>query len=76
MESVTTEELKSNPTEELKQFLAIARDHSTASESTVRKDFLCTDGVLVVSSHAGGEVEYAVESKELHKAEYPDTDPA
>ena len=55
------EQLRDNPTDELTQFLAIAQEHSTASESTVRKDFPCDDGsVLAAMSHAGGEVYYEI----------------
>lgn len=58
---MTTAELKATPNDELQEFLAIAQEHSTLSESTVRKDFPCDDGVLVVTSHAGGEIEYGTE---------------
>lgn len=58
---MTTAELKSNPTPELEEFVALAVEHSAASESTVRKDFPCDDGTLIVVSHAGGDVEYDVE---------------
>jgi hypothetical protein len=58
---MTTAELQSNPTPELQQFLDFAIEASTSSQSTVRKDFPCDDGVLVVTSTDGGAVEYAVE---------------
>lgn len=58
---MTTAELQANPTEELSEFVAVAKEHSAASESTVRKDFPCDDAILVVTSHAGGDVGYWLE---------------
>jgi hypothetical protein len=69
---MTTTELQTTPSEELATFLADAVNVSTAGESTCRKDFPCDDAVLVVTSHAGGEIEYTVEPKELHKYAYPE----
>ena len=58
---MTTDQLRVTPTEELSEFLAVAVEHSTLSESTVRKDFPCDDATLVVESHAGGPVTYRTE---------------
>lgn len=58
---MTTDELQASPTDELREFAAIAQEHSAASQSTVRRDFPCEDAILVVTSHAGGDVDYAVE---------------
>lgn len=58
---MTTRELQTNPTVELREFVGFAQEHSATSESTVRKDFPCDDGTLVVTSHAGGNVVFAVE---------------
>jgi hypothetical protein len=55
------EQLRDSPSDELKEFLAIAKEHSTASESTVRMDIECDDGsVLAAMSHAGGDVFYEI----------------
>lgn len=55
------ETLRTNPSEELQEFLGVARQHSALSESTVRKDFPCEDGsVLHVMSHAGGDLTWEI----------------
>lgn len=55
------ETLRDNPSTELQEFQSLAQQHSTVSESTVRKDFKCADGsVLSAMSHAGGDVTYEI----------------
>jgi hypothetical protein len=55
------EQLRDSPSQELQEFLTGAQEWSTASESTVRKDFPCDDGsVLSAMSHNGGEVYYEI----------------
>ena len=55
------EQLQANPSPELQEFLDGAQQWSTASESTVRKDFPQEDGsVLSAMSHNGGDVYYEI----------------
>ena len=59
--AATAADLQTTPDAELTEFLGFAKEQSTASESTVRKDFPCDDGsVLVAMSSEGGDVYYEI----------------